>query len=106
MSDGPTPGIYLIIDFEWPQPFERSHARKARELHDVVQGYAWIREVVAASGGIGAGPAYTWIFWLENYAALDRLMRAEDDPVSQAYRAFFAVMTHVNDKIREEVLFL
>ncbi|MFZ1397831.1 MAG: hypothetical protein WAS33_13075, partial [Candidatus Promineifilaceae bacterium] len=65
----------------------------------------WIKEVVAASGGIGEGPASIWILWLRNYAALDRLFHAEDDPVSQAYNAFFSAMPVVKDKIREQVDF-
>ena len=99
-------GIYLIIDFEWPKPWDGMCAKRARELHEVVKAHGWVREVVAAGGGIGSGPAYTWVFWLEDYAALDRLMRSEHDAVALAYRAFFADMTHVTDKIREEVLFL
>lgn len=99
-------GIYLIIDFEWPNPLDGVCARRARALHEAVQAQGWVREVVAAGGGIGPGPAYTWVFWLEDYAALDRLMRSEHDEVALAYRAFFAEMTHVADKIREEVLFL
>lgn len=100
------PGIYLIIDFEWPQPFNSTYLRRARELHDTVQKQPWVREVVAASGGIGPGPAYTWVFWLEDYAALERLLRSPEDEVAQAYRAFFANMAHVTDKVREEVLFV
>jgi hypothetical protein len=100
------PGIYLIIDFEWPNPSNGVHLRRARELHDVVQEHPWVRAVVASSGGIGPGPGYTWVFWLEDYAALDRLLRSPEDEVARAYRAFFSNMMHVTDKIREEVLFL
>ena len=99
-------GLYLIIEFEWPQPFSQDHAKRARQLHDVVQENAWIKEVVAASGGIGEGPQSIWIFWLANYAALDRLLHGADDPVSQAYLAFFSEMPVVRDKIREEVAFI
>ena len=62
-------GIYLMVDFEWASPFEPAHGKMARHLHDVVQGRDWIKEVMAASGGIGAGSKYVWVFWLENYAA-------------------------------------
>jgi hypothetical protein len=99
-------GIYLIVEFEWPRPFSLEHAQKARKLHDVVQGRTWIKEVVAASGGLGDGPPSIWIFWLPDYAALDRLLRNQEDPVSQAYTAFFSEMPVVKDKIREEVAFL
>ena len=105
MSDSQA-GIYLIIEFDWPRPFAQEHAQKARHLHDVLQEKAWIKEIVAASGGIGQGPASLWIFWLPNYAALDRLLRERDDPVHQAYTAFFSEMSLVKDKVREQVLFL
>jgi hypothetical protein len=99
-------GIYLIVDFDWPKPLSADQPKKARRLHDLVQNQSWIKEVVAASGGIGHAPVSTWIFWLENYAALDRLLRDEEDEVSQAYIAFFAEMPHVTKKVREEVVFL
>lgn len=99
-------GIYLIVEFEWPRPFAQEHGQNARKLHDIVQDKDWIKEVVAASGGLGDGPPSIWIFWLPNYAALDRLLGSTDDPVSQAYRAFFSNMPVVKDKIREEVAFI
>lgn len=105
MSDPNGPGIYLMIDFDWPKPSEVDHGKKARRLHDAVQGKTWIKEVVAASGGVGAGPQSSWIFWLADYAALDRLLRANEDEVSKAYRAFFSAMPRVVEKIREEVAF-
>lgn len=106
MSAAQKTGIYLMIDFQWPQEFDPSVGSKARRLHDVVQAKSWIREVAAGSGGVGAGPAHSWIFWLENYAALDRLLRDETDEVCNAYVDFFSHMEQVTDKIREEVLFL
>ncbi|MBK8901050.1 MAG: hypothetical protein IPM53_07700 [Anaerolineaceae bacterium] len=102
----PQVGIYLIVEFEWPRPFSQEHAKNARALHDVVQNQEWIREVVAASGGLGDGPPSLWIFWLPDYACLDRLLRNQEDPVSQAYNTFFSQMPIVKDKIREEVAFL
>lgn len=69
MADTPKTGIYLIVDFDWPNPFEPEHGKNARKLHAVVQNQHWIREVAAASSGVGAGPGSSWIFWLENYAA-------------------------------------
>lgn len=101
-----TAGIYLIVEFDWPAPFEESHGRKARKLHDIIQGKSWIKESVAGSGGLGAGPSSLWIFWLENYAALDRLLRNPKDEVSAAYTDFFSTMPTVVQKLREEVAFL
>lgn len=106
MAEIPKAGIYLIIEFEWPQPFTAVQGKMARQLHDVVQDQSWIKEAVAASGGIGTGPGSIWIFWLENYAALDTLLNNETNAVSQAYNSFFAEMPVVQDKIRGEVVFL
>jgi hypothetical protein len=100
------PGIYLFIEFDWPNPFQEAHGHKARKLHDVVQNQTWIKEVVAASGGLGSGPSSSWVFWLENYAALDHLLRNRENEVYQAYTAFFSEMPVVVERIREEVLFL
>jgi hypothetical protein len=106
MTTSAKPGIYLCIDFDWPQPFQPEHGQKARKLHDVVQNQNWIKAVVAASGGIGAGPTSTWIFWLADYAALERLLRDPENDVSRTYQDFFSQMPVVVDKIREEVHFL
>ena len=107
MSEQKHPGIYLIVEFDWPSPVNAEDGEKARHLHDVLQNQqTWIRETVAGSGGLGAGPSSLWIFWLENYAALDRLLHDKDDEVSKAYLDFFLSMPRVTDKIREKVLFL
>jgi hypothetical protein len=105
MSEG-HPGIYLIVEFDWPQPFEQEHAKLARALHDAVQGRDWIKETAAASGGIGGRRSSLWVFRLESYAALDRLFKDREDPVSQAYLAFFSKMATVEDWVREEVVFV
>lgn len=105
MADQPKAGIYLLIEFDWPEPFTQEHAKMARRLHDAVQNQHWIREAVAASHGFGSGPSSIWVFWLENYAALDQLTTG-DNPVSAAYNAFFEAMPRAEQKIRQEVLFL
>lgn len=100
------PGIYLIIEFDWPETIGLDDGKRARHLHDVTQGKSWIKEAVAGSNGIGTGPSSLWIFWLENYAALDRLLGDTNDEVFKAYSEFFAYMPVVTQKIREEVIFL
>jgi hypothetical protein len=99
------PGIYLIVHFEWPKPFKPEFGQFAKDLHDAVQGQDWIREVLTASGGIGSGQSSLWVFWLKNYGALDRLFSDQEEPASEAYRAFFNVMDDVSDSVREEVRF-
>jgi len=106
MSEKQSPGIYLIIEFDWPNPITREQGQNASNLHEILKGHTWIKESVAASGGIGGGAACIWIFWLKNYAALDRLLHDKSDKVCQAYLAFFSEMPTVNEKIREEVVFL
>ena len=106
MNEQTSRGIYLIVEFDWPNPLEKEVAQKAAHLHKVLQGQSWIREVVAASGGLGGEQGSLWIFRLENYAALDRLFHDQSDEISQAYMGFFSKMPHVKDKIREEVIFL
>jgi hypothetical protein len=98
-------GIYLIVQFNFPQPFQPEYGELARSLHQAVAGEKWIEEVFAASGGVGAGPASIWVFKLENYATLDRLFAGEE-PAARAYLEFFRSMDNVQDFIREEVTFI
>ena len=106
MNTQPARGIYLIVDFDWPNPVAKETAQKAAHLHKVLQNQTWIQEVIAASGGLGGEHGSLWIFRLESYAALDRLFHDRSDEISQAYMGFFSEMPRVHDKIREEVIFL
>ena len=106
MADQPRAGIYLIVEFDWPRPFENEHGRLAAALHQATLEHDWVREVVTASGGLGGELSSIWIFWLPNYAALDRLLKDERDPVSRAFNNFFSHMAAVHDRIREEVIFM
>jgi hypothetical protein len=98
-------GIYLVIQFDWPDNFKPEYGQAAKALHQHVVNSSWIEEVLAASGGIGAGPSSLWIFRIEDYGSLDRLLHAQDDPVSAAYNEFFSQMVDVEEIIREQVLF-
>lgn len=98
-------GIYLVVHFNFPQPFQPEHGQKARALHDAVVSADWIEEVVAASGGVGMGPSCVWVFGLDNYAALDRLFHG-DEVVSKAYVDFLSSMVDVQDMVREAVVFV
>jgi len=106
MSGENEAGIYLIVDFDWPKPFKPEYGQFARELHDAVQDQEWIAEILAGSGGIGAGRSSVWVFRLSNFGSLDRLFSSSSDAVGEAYRKFFASMENVEDKVREEVRFL
>jgi hypothetical protein len=99
-------GIYLFVEFDWPRPFTQEQGKMAYQLHQLLQDQDWIKEVVAASGGIGERPSSIWVFWLENYAALDRLLRHQEDEIGKAYVSFFSEMPIVKETIREEVIFL
>ena len=105
MTVSDNPGIYLIVNFDWPKPFKPEFGQFAQELHDAVQSQDWISEALSASGGLGGAQSSVWIFWLENYAALDRLFSAQEDPVCAAYRSFFMSMDNVEDKVRQEIRF-
>jgi hypothetical protein len=100
------PGIYVIIEFDWPKNYTHEMTKNARTLHDVTQNKEWIKEIVAASGGVGGGPTSIWIFWLKNYAALDLLLGNEDNEVNNAYKSFFKDMVNMTEKVRGEVLFI
>ena len=107
MTNLPKTGVYLIVRFNWPANVTAEMAHKARALHDaVVAQKTWIREAVAASNGVGSGPSSIWVLWLEDYAALDRLLKDREDPVAKAYDAFFSTMLDVDSSVREEVAFL
>jgi hypothetical protein len=106
MTTHQDPGIYLIVEFNWPESITKEIGQGAKNLHDVVEKSDWISESVAASGGIGAGPSSIWVFNLKNYSALDRLLKDREDPVSQAYYTFFSNMVDVTDSVREAVLWL
>jgi hypothetical protein len=97
-------GIYLVVQFRFPKPFQAEYGMKAKALHEAIEGQDWIEEVFAASGGVGVGPSSIWVFKLDDYSALDRLFGG-DDPVSEAYVDFFTAMEDVGDFIREEVIF-
>ena len=105
MNEKAKPGIYLVVEFDWPSPFTPEHGQKARHLHEVLQGKTWIKETIAASGGVGGDLSSLWVFWLESYAVLDRLLRDTDDEIAKAYQDFFSEMSAVRDKVREEVVF-
>lgn len=102
----PRAGIYLIVNFNWPQNFTKEMGDNARKLHEALMAADWIQETLAASGGLGSGPSSLWIFRMEAYADLDRLLHDRDDPVSQAYLAFISDMVDVKESIREQVVFL
>ena len=106
MAEQTAPGIYLIVEFDWPSPMKPELVQRAKDFHQVLQNQTWIQEVVAASGGLGAGPSSIWIFRLENYAALDRLLRDRSDEISRTYVGFFSEMANVRDKVREEIFFM
>ena len=99
-------GIYLIIDFNWPEEITEEMAKGAAHLHKLTLELDWIKDVVAAAGGIGSGLSCTWVFWLENYGALDKLLKDYESEICKTYLNFFKSMAKMKEKIREEVQFL
>jgi hypothetical protein len=106
MDAKPRAGIYLFVQFNWPPNFTKEMAEAAKALHLAVEKADWIQETLAASGGLGSGPANWWVFWMADYASLDRLLHGGEDAVSLAYGAFFTNMVDVSEAIREQVVFL
>ncbi|MFW9777585.1 MAG: hypothetical protein ACFFE8_01945 [Candidatus Heimdallarchaeota archaeon] len=99
------PGIYLIIEFDWPGHITPEIRKNASELHRVVEDEEWIREVAAGSSGIGGMASSIWIFWLRDYSSLDILLRDKKNAIHRAYMEFFEKMINVSDQIKEEIIF-
>ncbi len=103
------PGVYLIVEFDWPKEEKPEMYKAAGNLHRTVQETEWIEEIFAGFGGIGAGKASIWVFKMKQYAELDKLVNSynsDQNEVSSAYSAFFNLMINVEEKIREEVVFV
>ena len=103
-----SPGIYFIVNFDWPDDFSPDIAQTAKKLHVLTSENPpnWIHEVVAASGGIGGDEGSVWIFWLPNYSSLDKLFHDQNEEISRTYRKFFSSMKKVRDSVRDKVQFL
>ena len=98
--------LYLFVEFEWPAEVTKEVASLAHKLHTLVTEADWIDEAIAASGGMGGDMSSIWVFKLNEYAALDRLLRDTDDEIAQTYMQFFTQMADVRDWIRDEVVFM
>ena len=78
-------------------------------MHETVRKNDWIDDPVVAYGGVGNGLPCMWIFSLESYAFLDKLLhptKNEHNDVAIAYSNFFNQMKTVKSKIKHEVQFL
>ncbi|MHA2249323.1 MAG: hypothetical protein ACXAD7_03125 [Candidatus Kariarchaeaceae archaeon] len=98
--------IFFIVEFDWPGEQTQEMYKAAADLHQIVVESDWIDEVLAGFGGIGGKRASIWIFKLDTYGLLDKLLKHEDNAVSKAYRKFFGMMRRIDDQVREEVVFL
>lgn len=102
-------GIYLIVEFDWPKEENTEMYKAAGNLHRAVQQADWIEEIFAGFGGIGAGKASIWVFKMKQYSDLDKLVNSynsDQNEVSSAYSVFFKLMINVEEKVREEVVFV
>jgi hypothetical protein len=103
------PSIYLIVEFNWPEIESPEMYKGAGNLHKVIEVADWIEEVFAGFGGVGKGKASIWIFKMRSYSILDKLLNSynsDQNEVSRAYSTFFKLMVDVEEKIREEVVFV
>lgn len=101
--------IFLIVEFNWPSETTPEMYKGAGDLHKTVIAAGWIKEVLAGFGGIGPGRASIWVFKMASYADLDKLVnsyKTDQNEVSKSYSAFFDMMEDVEEKIREEVVFV
>ncbi|MHA1303502.1 MAG: hypothetical protein ACTSQE_13230 [Candidatus Heimdallarchaeaceae archaeon] len=99
------PGIFYIISFDWPEEISSELSEKVRKFHELVKQTDWIEEKVAASGGIGVGATSIWIFWLQDYTDLNKLLR-DDNELAKLYREWTHEMLNLETTVREEVMFV
>src|SRR2546422_3126377 len=105
MNRSPAPGIILFVEFAWPRPFVPDHGTLASQLHAAVAKHAWLREIVAASGGVGGRPSSPRGFLLPGYAARAPPFRLAEGPGGQAHPALFSGIDNGSANPREGVLF-
>ena len=101
--------IFLIVEFNWPSETTPDLFKAAGDLHKTVLAAGWIEEVLAGFGGIGPGRASIWVFKMASYADLDKLVNSynvDQNEVSKSYSTFFGMMEDIEEKIREEVVFV
>ena len=109
LTENQKPGIFLILEFDWPREETPDMYKAAGNLHNKVQKTDWIEEIFAGFGGIGSGKASIWVFKMSTYADLDKLLNSyklDQNEVSKAYSKFFKLMINVEEKIRQEVVFV
>ncbi|MHA2089777.1 MAG: hypothetical protein ACW98K_02860 [Candidatus Kariarchaeaceae archaeon] len=108
MSTADTSGLYLIVEFDWPNEITSELFKASAHLHEVVTKSDWIDEKVAGYGGLRLDFQCIWIFRVKDYAALDKLLNLpgdKQDDVAKAYSYFFDNMIKVKETIRQEVTF-
>ena len=101
--------IFLIVEFNWPSETTPEMYSAAGDLHKTVVAAGWIEEILAGFGGIGPGRASIWVFKMSSYGDLDKIAnsyKTDQNEVSKSYSKFFEMMEDVEEKIREEVIFV
>lgn len=97
---------YFINWFDWPSTISEEMAKDAKELHRLVIEADWIEETIAASGGVGGELSSIWVFKLNGYGDLERLLHDYNDPICKQYHKFFNQMARMETMIRDKVIFL
>ena len=108
MSITNTPGLFLIVEFDWPKEITPQLFKASSHLHEVVTQSDWIDEKVAGYGGLRIDFQCIWIFRVNDFVALEKLLNLpedEQDDVAKAYANFFDNMIKVKETIRQEVIF-
>jgi len=97
--------LYLIIEFDWPEPITKELASTVRNFHDIIKSEDWIQATVAASGGIGGDYSSLWVFEIQNYATLDKFFHGTN-PVTENFPKWADLMTKMKISVKEKVKFL
>ena len=106
MTNNSSPGIFLIVEFDWPSPTPPALFQAAASLHKTLERSIWMQEILGGFGGIGSHYQSIWIFKFSNFADIDILLENGNEREEvEAYSAFFDNMKNVKTIIKQEVTF-
>jgi len=107
MTSSSSPGIFLIVEFDWPNPTPPAMYQAAASIHRSLKQSIWMQEVLGGFGGIGSNYQSIWIFKFANFADIDILLNNTSDRAEvKVYSSFFDNMKNVKTIIKQEVTFI